>query len=96
MDYPLLTYSTTTLLLLIALCLNRYPSLVLHPVATTSGLVEMASFKLSQLAERVGVAGLRSVDWDSVGADIRGEEKAAIVGGAVEKPVRRYARELDA
>lgn len=95
MDYPLLAYSTTALVLLLALLATRHPSLVLHPIATTSGLVEMASFKLSQLAERVGLSGLGSVDWESVGADMRGEETAPVVGGTVEKPMRRHARELD-
>lgn len=55
---------------------------VLAPRASAAAIHEMATFKLSQLAETVGLQGLgKATDWSKV-------ERREVEGGKA--PVRRY------
>jgi hypothetical protein len=60
-------------LVLVSLFLHSLGLSILAPRASAIALAELAAYKLTQLAESVGVAGLSGVDWERVGEGMRGE-----------------------
>lgn len=82
--------------LFFAVLLHALGLSVLAPRASAFALRDMAAYKLSQLAENVGLSGLGSVDWEKVGEGMRGEsgeaEDASAVGGDKGKSrvIRKY------